>query len=128
MEREQALNCLTEEAREDPCVLAVLVFGSAARGDAAPDSDVDVCLVLDPRVLLDAGEKRLEFLSRHDLDIHVFQQLPLYIRRRVLREGQVLLSKDDDVLYDLAIRTARAFEDYRHIYLGYLEAVERAGS
>lgn len=128
MEREQALNRLTAEAREDPSVLAVLVFGSAARGEATPASDVDVCLVLDPRVTVEMSEKRLEFLSRHDLDIHVFQQLPLYIRRRVLREGQVLLSKDDDLLYEVALRTARAFEGFKHIYHRYLEAVQRAGS
>lgn len=128
MEREQALNRLAARAREDPSVLALLVFGSTARGEATPASDVDVCLVLHPSASVDMSEKRLEFLAEHDLDIHVFQQLPLHIRRRVLREGQVLLSKDDDLLYDLAFRTAQAFEDFKHIYHGYLDAVQHAGS
>jgi hypothetical protein len=39
----------------------------------------------------------------------------------------VLLSRDDDRLYDLALRTARAFEDFKPIYRTYLEAVRDAG-
>jgi len=33
----------------------------------------------------------------------------------VLKEGAVLFVRDEDALYALAIRTARAFEDFRHI-------------
>jgi hypothetical protein len=52
-----------------------------------------------------------------------FQQLPLYVRRRVLKEGIVLLVKDEDELYELAFRTAKEFEDFKHIYRNYLEAI-----
>src|SRR3970040_1750388 len=37
---------LVARATKDPDVLAVLLFGSRPRGDAAPSSDFDVCLVL----------------------------------------------------------------------------------
>jgi len=128
MNRTQALDRLTAQAQADPTVLAVLLFGSAARGASGPASDLDICLVLRPDGPTDLTEKRLEYLAQHDLDIQVFQQLPLFIRRRVLREGRVLLSKDDDLLYALALRSAQAFEDFKHIYRDYLEAVQRAGS
>jgi predicted nucleotidyltransferase len=111
----------------DQDVLAVIVFGSAARGDAGPASDIDVCLVLRPDAAVDPSEKRLAYLARVDLDVHIFQQLPLYVRRRVLREGHVTLSKDDDALYALALRTAKAFEDFRHVYSQYLDAVAHTG-
>jgi hypothetical protein len=55
--------------------------------------------------------------------IKVFQQLPLYVRRRVLKEGIVLFVKDEDELYELAFRTAKEFEDFKHIYRNYLEAI-----
>src|SRR5216684_4329688 len=35
-----------ERARRDPDVLAVMLFGSHARGEASAASDVDLCLVL----------------------------------------------------------------------------------
>ncbi|MFQ5899538.1 MAG: nucleotidyltransferase domain-containing protein [Candidatus Methylomirabilia bacterium] len=123
MQRAEALKRLIARGQEDPGVLAVVLFGSVARGQTTPTSDLDVCLVLDPNLREGMSHKRLEYLAEFDLDIHVFQQLPLYVRRRVLKEGQVMLSKDDDVLYELAFRTARAFEDFKHIYRNYLEAV-----
>lgn len=117
------LRMLIASAAGDSGVLAVIAFGSAARGDAGPRSDIDVCLILQPEALDAPSEKRLQYLTDFDLDIHIFQQLPVYIRRRILREGRVLLSKDDDKLYALALRTAQSFEDFRHLYEGYLQAV-----
>jgi len=85
-----------------------ILFGSRARGDAGAGSDVDVCLVLTPDRAAEPGptEKRLDYLGRFDLD--VFQALPLAVRSRVLKEGKILFVRDEDTLYDLAIRTARA--------------------
>lgn len=54
-------------------------------------------------------------------------QLPLYIRVRVLKEGGILFVRDENQLYELAFRTAQAFEDFKHIYYGYLKEVALAG-
>jgi predicted nucleotidyltransferase len=114
-------------AQGDPDVLAVILFGSRARGDATVASDFDVCLVLasDPGSDFRAAEKRLEYLAEADVDLAVFQQLPLNIRSRVLKDGSVLFVRDEDALYALAIRTARAWEDFRHIHRLYLDEVAR---
>ena len=128
MTKGSVLERLIARAQADEAVLAVMLFGSEARGEATAASDVDVCLVLQPRAAEQRAEKRLEYLGEFDLDIHVFQALPLPIRRRVLKEGRVLLSKDEDGLYALALRTAKEFDDFRHIYEAYLEAVLDAGS
>jgi predicted nucleotidyltransferase len=123
---------LIEKAKADERVLAVMLFGSRARGEDTAESDLDVCLVLPPGrdTRHDQVAVRLEYLasSTGRLDIRIFQQLPLYVRRRVLREGVVLFCKDLDTLYALACRTAQAFEDFKPIYHHYLEQVARAGS
>ena len=122
-----ALARLVAHAKTDPDVLAVLLFGSRARGDAAPSSDFDVCLVLgaEPRSDRDRAEKRLEYLAEEDLDVAVFQALPLHIRSRVLKDGTVLYARDEEALYAVAIRTARAWEGFRHIHRQYLDEVLR---
>ncbi|MDQ7829831.1 MAG: nucleotidyltransferase domain-containing protein [Armatimonadota bacterium] len=127
MERraERHLQALLQFARDDPDVIAVLLFGSRARGEADAASDVDACLVLRPEAAQEAGRKRLDYLGRVDLDVVVYQALPLYVRQRVLRDGRVLLIKDQDLLYDIAIQTVRAWEDYRHLYRDFLERVAR---
>lgn len=113
---------LLTRAESDPAVLAVLLFGSRARDEASSASDVDVCLVLHPEAGVDPSRTRLAYAD-FDLDVHVFQILPLAIRSRILKEGRVLLAKDEDTLYELAIRTAKAFEDFKPQYRRYLEAV-----
>lgn len=125
------LEDLVAAARGDPDVLAVLLFGSAARGEAGPRSDLDICLVLapprparsEPRAL---SRKRLEYLARFDLDLRIFQQLPLYVRSRILKEGELLFVRDEDLLYRVALDTARAFERFRRIYHRYLDEVAGA--
>jgi predicted nucleotidyltransferase len=118
---------LLRRAAEDPEVVAVLMFGSVARGEASRDSDVDVCLVLTatPRTRPQVERKRLEYLGDVDLDVQVFQALPLYVRTRVLRDGRVLFCRNEDALYDAAFATIRAFERFKRTYRAYLEEVGR---
>ncbi|WP_292540696.1 nucleotidyltransferase domain-containing protein [Methanothrix sp.] len=60
-------------------VLGVLLYGSWARGDAGPDSDIDLCLVA-PEAEDRAGLWR-EFVSHlrsEKYDLRIFEILPLY--------------------------------------------------
>lgn len=119
------LESLLNAVESDDRILAVMLYGSRAREDAREDSDTDISLVLradqDPRVA--GAAVQLEYLRFHDLDIRVYQRLPIYIRQRVLKDGRVLFVKDEDELYEIAFRTVRDFEDYRPFYLAYLDEV-----
>jgi predicted nucleotidyltransferase len=119
------LDALIGKAKEDPRILAVLLYGSRARGDEGPGSDVDVCLVLTPEAARTAETARvqMDFLGFPELDVRIFQRLPLYVRQRVLHDGRVLLVKEEDSLYEIASRTVREFEDFRPYYRAYLDAV-----
>ncbi len=125
------LERLIHKAARDDRLLAVVLFGSRARGQEAPGSDIDVCLVLDPQTACDnTGEVRLEYLEATppSFDVQVYQRLPLYVRRRVLAEGKVVYCDREDALYDSARQTIREFEDFRPRYQCYLDEVARAGS
>ena len=125
-----ALERLLAEARADPAVLAVLQFGSSARGE--PSRDLDLAVVLNSASEAQAEDKALAYAAhssgrKHQgLDVSVFQALPLYVRRQALRDGRVLLVKDEADLYEVALRTAKAWEDFRPHYEEYLEAIRSA--
>ena len=96
METSNKIDPLLERASQDEQVLAVIVFGSHARAEQLAISDVDICLVLTPGKYeaVQLSRKKLEYLTGSHLDLHVYQQLPLHIRVRVLKEGKVLYCRD----------------------------------
>ena len=71
----------------------VRVFGSVARGDARPESDIDLLVDLEPgRSLLDlvAIKQDLEDLLGHEVDVVTESAVSPYLRERVLREAVLL--------------------------------------
>lgn len=123
------LKKIVEKVEQDPEVLAVFLYGSIARKEESPQSDVDLCLVLKPRSYTpkELSQKKLDYLKSAYLDIQVFQQLPIYIKRRIIKEGKVLHCNNDDALYDLCFAVIREFSDFEHIYRDYLAEVAHVG-
>ncbi|PSQ93300.1 MAG: nucleotidyltransferase [Bacteroidetes bacterium SW_4_67_19] len=71
----------------------VRVFGSAARGELAPDSDVDFLVDLEAgRSLFDLGGLLMDLqdLLGREVDVATAQGIHWYIRERVTKEAQPL--------------------------------------
>jgi uncharacterized protein len=123
----QGLDKLLQQVRADMNVCAVFLFGSVARGISNSLSDVDVCVVLNDTLdNLTMSHKKLEYLSLVDYDISIFQQLPLYIRQRVIKEGKIVFCRSEEKLYELVMKTIKEFDDFRRIYYEYLAGVVHA--
>ena len=121
----KSLDRIIDQVKQDKQILAVFLFGSAARKEDSESSDVDICLVLSPQDYSPKklSQKKLKYLKQSDLDIQIFQQLPLYIKVRVIKEGRLLVCNNEDRLYDIVFRTIQEFEDFKHIYYDYLKEV-----
>ena len=95
-----ALNDLLKTKREEILSIAakhgaynVRVFGSVARGDDGPDSDIDLLINLEPnRSLLDHAALMLELqeLLNCKVDIASERGLKPRVRDRILREAVYL--------------------------------------
>ena len=71
----------------------VRVFGSVARGDAGPDSDIDLLVDMEPgRSLLDLGGlwSDLNELLGRKVDIVTENSIYWLLRRRILKEARPL--------------------------------------
>jgi len=113
------------EVKKDKEVIAVLVFGSYARGEQ--HRDIDVCLILDKKYdNLAMSKKRLYHSGElsDKIDLHIFQQLPIYIKTRIIGEGKILLLKKEDRLYEIAFETMKEFDSFEKLYNMYLDKVE----
>ncbi len=118
------LTPLLKKAKSDKGVIAVALFGSYARNE--PYRDLDVCLFLTPQkyTKIELSQKRMDYMQDDEtIDVQVFQQLPLYIQIRILKDAKILYCRDMDALYDIYFATLREYDHYKYIYEGYLEAV-----
>lgn len=117
-------------AQTDDDIVAVVLFGSHARGEGSAVSDVDICIFLRPRkyAAAEIHGKRLSYqeVVSDKVDIQVFQQLPVPVRSQILKEAKKILVKDEDELYRIAFETVRELEDFRRHYNEYLAGVMNA--
>lgn len=85
-----------------PEVLEAYLFGSRGRGDASPDSDVDVAVFVDRAALPEAPfgyvaeltTELIRALGRNDVDVVLLNDASPLLYHRVLRDGRRLLSRD----------------------------------
>jgi hypothetical protein len=105
----------------DGKVQFIVLYGSRANGDFRKDSDMDICIGVEGTEE-ERGEFRLKVLSSlmdDDIDIHIYQDLPLYIKKDIFK-GELLYTKDLTMIYDLAYEDRKAYEDFEHRYLDYI--------
>lgn len=131
VEREQILAAARDTLLAAlPHVWAIYVFGSFARGEEWPDSDLDVAVLLPPGRRI---ENRLDVMSsvsvrvRRDADVVDLRGASDVLRREVLMEGRPLYVSDPDqvLAWEAAAmsRYARHLEEIRDI----LEDFRRTG-
>lgn len=97
-----------------PDLDAIYLFGSAATGQATPQSDLDIALLapeaLDPLQLFDAGLEAARLLDR-EVDLVDLREASTVLAKEIVGYGRVLYSRDPAQLLDFE---ARVFSEYGH--------------
>ncbi|CAD6493026.1 MAG: hypothetical protein LAKADJCE_00420 [Candidatus Argoarchaeum ethanivorans] len=89
---------------------SVLLFGSRVKGKYW--RDIDICIV----PLRELGLKErltLESIMPSGVDISIFFELPLHIRKKIFEEGKVLYSKDMYRLLTIEKETDLEYSKYK---------------
>lgn len=85
-----------EEVKDE--VFAFLIYGSYAAGCVNIRSDIDVCVVLksnDKERINNFYRKILRISAKNEkYDIKIFEQMPLFMKNQVIKNGKVLYAKD----------------------------------
>lgn len=115
---------LIENIEKNKAILSAFIYGSQAKNLSSPLSDIDICLMIFPKKYtnIELSMIRLSFIKQFpNLDIRIFQQLPLYIRKRILKDGIIIFCRDEDSLYNESFRFITEYSDYEHILKEYLK-------
>lgn len=99
-------------------LLGVLLYGSWARGEESPGSDIDLCIVV-PQASGRAALWRefVSYLRDQRYEVRIFEMLPLHIKIAVIEEGVVLHSRDDLELWEYFSPFRREWEDQKHRHM-----------
>lgn len=89
---------VADRLRSFPEVDRVVLFGSRARGDAAPRSDIDlavVCPRADPQRWSDIVEAAEGSPTLLQIDLVRLETAPAELREQIVREGRILYERDN---------------------------------
>ena len=89
-------------------VVALVLFGSVARGQARSTSDIDLCIVTSRDLPQSVRWDLLSYGSQR-IDVNLFWDLPVTIRFRAIREGRVLFCKDALLFHRIKVDTVREY-------------------
>lgn len=95
-------------------VKAVFLFGSYARGEQKPISDIDICVITEK----DVSERvKADIVSNSSdkIEISLFWDLPPSVRYSAIKEAKILFMKDEEFFHDATAMTMREYLDFRHI-------------
>lgn len=105
-----SISPVIEELRTKESVIALILFGSVARGQSRQNSDIDICVLTRTDI---PEPERMDILSygSRNIDVSLFLDLPLTIRFRVLKEGKIIFCKDSLYLHRTTVATVREYLD-----------------
>lgn len=103
-----------------PEVVLAFLFGSYARAQGRPDSDVDCAVLLADGVPADSYfDFRLRVMDglarsigRDDVDLAILNEAPLALAYRVLRDGTLLFCRDHAAFVRYRVRTLNLYFDF----------------
>ncbi len=112
--------------KKDKDAIAIMLFGSYVRNKKYA-RDIDICVFLKGGDDKKMFKKRLNYMKGvpDKFDIQIFQQLPLYVRINVLRDGKILYLKNKKRLYNLAYETLKSYAFFEKYYLDYIKQIEK---
>ena len=114
---------VVEDIKKNEKVVAIILFGSWAKGRVTPLSDIDLAVIIkepDPKTEAEIGS-----MCSRMIDISLFHKLPVYIQHSILKDGIVLyLKKEDEDFYkEVVLKVIRNYLEMEWIYRKRLKEV-----
>ena len=105
-----------EFLKKDKRIQAVLLFGSKTGSRANKRSDVDICIVAPEQKPSDTLGTVFKGLNTeaNRYDVHVFEELPLYLKMEVIENHKIISARDKYKLYEHLYFYRKLWKDQEH--------------
>ncbi|MGV9171081.1 MAG: nucleotidyltransferase family protein [Promethearchaeia archaeon] len=97
-------------------ISGILLFGSYMRGMQTNRSDIDICVVApheNPLDLLSFIWQKVN-VTLKKYDVRLFQEVPLYIKIRIIQDGILIYSPNKFDLYEYFYFYRKLWNDQKH--------------
>ena len=120
--------------RPGPEIDCAYLFGSVARGESGPLSDIDVGILFSGSTpaarrleLAAAVGEHMERLTKSTVDVVILNDAPPAVRHRIVRDGLLLFAVDEHLRVVFESRSIDEFLDFQPVLARYdQQLLERA--
>lgn len=132
MPSESLADRLVSRLEREPAIVAAWLFGSVARGDDRPTSDVDIAVLTSRAADHTMADLWLDLradlcsIASTEVDLVVLDHAPVDLVHRVLRDGVLLVERDRGVRIAFEVDARNRFFDMTPIWNEYRRAPRRA--
>lgn len=123
---DQHLPALVEYARLNEEILAVYLFGSYARNEAGPMSDIDIAFLIDgtkAKVNFDFELKLLgdvnDLLKTDEVSLVILNTAPLTIQYGVISDSKLIYCRDEEKRLEFEEKLLMKYLDFSHYLKEY---------
>ena len=115
------MQTIEDALQKEQGVLFCYLFGSFARGNAIPKSDVDVALYLSGEKQQDFFQMRLSLIEKltralgKEVDVVVLNTAFPFLKYAVLKEGILVFERDPRTRIEFELRALNEYFDYKPI-------------
>ncbi|AEH51459.1 type VII toxin-antitoxin system MntA family adenylyltransferase antitoxin [Pseudothermotoga thermarum] len=107
-------NTVIEKIKGFPEVIAIILFGSYAKGTAKEISDIDIAVVVRNPDKYIEGE--IGSMYSPNFDVVLFHRLPLHIQFEVFKHGKEIFCRDEKKLLEIKRMVFREYIEMSDMY------------
>ncbi len=118
-EDQHLLDKVINQILVDTRIIGVLHFGSSTNKKFY--KDIDIALISNG---IFTSEEKIHLFSKipEKIDVSFLEDLPLYIARHAI-EGNLIINKDNDKVFDVIVQILQKWEDFRPMWELYIGCV-----
>jgi hypothetical protein len=123
VERERLIRAIKDRLLQEPDILFAYLHGSFLTEESFRDIDVGILSSVAKNLSFESDLSfELSTTLGYEIDVRVINDAPVAFQMAALRNGRLLLSRNDDARTDFIENVGRRYREYAHFRNVFMEA------